>query len=261
MKTGIVFKIEGRKAILLKADGSFAAVNVKNGWKVGQTVPVSAAPSKKYVALLGAVAACFSILVIGGFSWKQLLSGPVALVSLDVNPSIELSVNRFDRIVAATALNEEGTRILEETDIKDAACQEALANLLNAEELKGYLAADADVVLTVFASDSEVQASLLSELQAVVDSHIALYAEQVHAEYHAVDEDVVNGAHGHGVSAGKYLYLQELQELVPEADLSEFKHHSIEQIKGEIETCQKEHGMEREDAHHSEKHAAQKGCE
>lgn len=41
MKTGIVFKIDGRKSIVLKADGSFASVSTRSGWKVGETVSVS----------------------------------------------------------------------------------------------------------------------------------------------------------------------------------------------------------------------------
>lgn len=240
MKTGIVFKIEGHKAIVLKADGSFVSVDAKKGWKPGETVPLSAASKSRAMPFL-AMAACLAIAAVGGFGWDRVYHSPMALISLDVNPSIELSVNRFDRIIAAKALNDEGSQILSEANIQNAAYQEALAGILNAESVSGYLTTDANVVLTVFSADSALQSSLLSELQGVVDARISLYADQITTEYHAVDEATVNGAHGHGVTAGKYLYLQELQELAPETDISELTHHSIEQLKGEIDACKLHH--------------------
>lgn len=260
MKTGIVFKIDGRKSIVLKADGSFASVSTRSGWKVGETVSVSETSRNRVTPFL-AMAACLTLVFLGSFGWNQLYTSPTAIISLDVNPSIELNVNRFNRIVSATALNDEGTQILTEANIKNAEYQEALVNILNAEGTNGYLTSNANVVLTVFASDPAVQSSLLTELQGVVDSKVSLYSDQITTEYHAVDESTVNGAHGHGVTAGKYLYLQELQELAPERDISQFTHHSIDQIKGEIETCRQEHSGSGGDATHVEDHIEEKGCE
>jgi hypothetical protein len=139
--------------------------------------------------------------------------------------------------------------------------QDALVELLQAESTSGYLKPEANVVLTVFSSDSAVQSSLLSELRGVVDSSIALYSDQITAEYHAVDESTVNGAHGHGVTAGKYLYLQELQALAPDTDISKLSHHSIEQLKGEIETCKQEHAEEGGTAGHDDRHEQEETCD
>lgn len=46
---------------------------------------------------------------IGSFWWIQT---PVSYVSIDVNPSVELALNRFDRVVSAKAYNTEGEEIL-----------------------------------------------------------------------------------------------------------------------------------------------------
>lgn len=259
MKTGIVFRLEGCKAIILKADGSFVSVSAKNGWKVGETVTLST-PVKNRLRPALAIAACLAVVTLGGLGLNQFYALPVSLISLDVNPSIELGVNRWGRVVTSTALNDEGAQILTEALTKNTAYQDALSNILNVEGESGYLATDANVVLTVFSPNEAVQSSLLSELQAVVDSKIAFYSNQITAEYHVVDESTVNGAHGHGVTAGKYLYLQELQSLAPETDLSQYTHHSIEQIKNEIETCRQEHGEKTEEFSHSETHGEEDNC-
>ena len=50
-----------------------------------------------------------------GYSWVQR---PVSYVSIDVNPSIELALNRFDRVVYAAAYNLEGEEILNGLSLK-----------------------------------------------------------------------------------------------------------------------------------------------
>ena len=56
-----------------------------------------------------ALAACLALAAVGfgGYRWY---AEPTAFVSLDVNPSIELEVNRFDTVVAARGVNETGVR-------------------------------------------------------------------------------------------------------------------------------------------------------
>lgn len=250
LKTGIILKTDGHKAVVLKSDGSFASVDAKNGWRVGQTVPVSN-PARRRAARYLAMAACL-VMAVTGVGWK-LYAAPVALVSLDMNPSLELSVNRFHRIISATAFNGESSRILTEAGVKNEDCREALVNILNAGESDGYLTGEANVVLTVFSRDASTQASLLAQLQGAVDSRVSHCAGQIKTEYHAVDENTVSDAHGHGVTAGKYLYLMKLQSLEPETDISGLTHHSIEQIKGEIETCRQKHGAGG-GPHHGKRH-------
>ena len=51
------------------------------------------------------VAACLALMVFGG-GW--LYFTPTLEISIDINPSIELGVNRFDRVVSVTGYNEDG---------------------------------------------------------------------------------------------------------------------------------------------------------
>ena len=65
-------------------------------------------PAVKYA--VSAVCVMLFLAVGGaGYSW---IWTPVSYVSIDVNPSIELALNRFDRVVSAEAYNVEGEEIL-----------------------------------------------------------------------------------------------------------------------------------------------------
>ncbi len=55
--------------------------------------------------------ACLMI-ALGGMG--GLYFTPTSVISIDVNPSLELSVNRFDRVVGVTSYNEDGRALVQE---------------------------------------------------------------------------------------------------------------------------------------------------
>ena len=51
----------------------------------------------------------------------------------------------------------------------------------------------------------------------------------------------VEAAHSCGVTAGKYIYLQKLEEAAPETDITQYSHCSIDEIKEHISNCESRH--------------------
>src|SRR5699024_6827501 len=100
-------------------------------------------PLRKFAA----AAVCSLAVFIGGGSW--LFFTPTAFISVDVNPSLELGINRFDRIVSVTGYNEDGKALADSLDLKYMDYSDALESLLADQEMEVYLSDNADVVLTV----------------------------------------------------------------------------------------------------------------
>ena len=65
---------------------------------------------------IAAAAVCLFLVALAGGSWLYLV--PTAYISIDINPSLELGVNRFDRIVSVEGFNDDGARLAEQLDIK-----------------------------------------------------------------------------------------------------------------------------------------------
>ena len=66
-----------------------------------------------------AVAACLAVLLLGGGGLLvQQAHAVTSVVSLDVNPSIELRVNSREKVVSCLALNQEAQAVLEDMDGK-----------------------------------------------------------------------------------------------------------------------------------------------
>lgn len=94
-------------------------------------------------------AACAALLLaigITGYSWTKT---PVSYISIDVNPSIELSLNRFGRVVSATAFNAEGRKILETLSLKGKRDTTAVHEIIENETMQTFLSDEAELVLTV----------------------------------------------------------------------------------------------------------------
>ena len=52
---------------------------------------------------------CLLLMLALGSYWLFLI--PTAFISIDLNPSLELSINRFDRVIAVQGYNDEGQAI------------------------------------------------------------------------------------------------------------------------------------------------------
>ena len=106
------------------------------------------------VPVYGLAAACCLFLLLG-MGWRFLYAIPPSYISMDVNPSIELGVNRYGRVVAAEAYNQDGQDILEHFSLKNKPYVQAVSILLEDETYRGYLTENATLVFTVISDSPE----------------------------------------------------------------------------------------------------------
>ena len=108
-----------------------------------------------------AAAACLALVLVGvgGYRWY---AEPTALVSVDVNPSVELELNRFDTVMAARGVNADGQALLESVPVAGKTYAEAMDALASSEAFSRYVSDDSYVEITVVCDDAE-QARTLEE--------------------------------------------------------------------------------------------------
>lgn len=148
-----------------------------------------------------ALAACLALAAVGvgGYAWAQ---APCAYVAIDVNPSIELGINRLGNVASVRAYNEDGERLLQALDLDGLAYADAMAAL--EERLRGYLADGATVEMTVVCDDERRAAELE---QVGVGCLSASGSGSVHCSHASSEEH--HAAESAGMGLGKYrLYLE-----------------------------------------------------
>ena len=121
------------------------------------------------------VAACLALMLLGGGGlFFQQANAVASVVSLDVNPSIELRVNRDEKVLSCTPLNEDAQEILADmgggADLKGAKLDVAVNAIVGSLVRKGYLSEiSSAIMISVEDKDSARAKKLQQELTSAVD--------------------------------------------------------------------------------------------
>ena len=148
---------------------------------------------------------------------------PTAYISIDINPSLELGINRFDRIISVEGYNEDGDNLAESLNITFMNYNDALAEILSMRSIEDYLSGDALMSLTV-AGDDETQYS------EILDSVENCAAGHENIRCHSGDTEEMHEAHDAGVSFGKYRAYLILHDLAPSISLDDVRSLTMREL-------------------------------
>lgn len=188
-------------------------------------------PTKKKIRVITslrakiALAACAVLIALGIGGGAYVYQTPVAYVGIDINPSIELGVNYFDRVVSAEGDNADGQDILSEINVVGMSYEEALVSLNDSLTNKGYLTADAAVAVTVMCDDD----SRCSNLEETSQRCFSSAGQGVHcsratsAEHHE--------AHESGLGMGKYLAWRSLVAAGVDISADDVAHMTMSELR------------------------------
>ncbi len=121
------------------------------------------------------VAACLALaLLCGGGVFYQQAHAVASVVSLDVNPSIELKVNKSEKVLVCTPLNEDAKAILADmgdgADLKGAKLDVAVNAIVGSLVRNGYLnSISSAIMISVEDNDTARAEKLQRELTSTVD--------------------------------------------------------------------------------------------
>ena len=121
------------------------------------------------------VAACLAVMLLGGGGvFYQRANAVASVVSLDVNPSIELKVNRSEKVLVCTPLNEDAKDILADmsngADLKGAKLDVAVNAIVGSLVRNGYLdSISSAIMISVEDKDTARAEKLQRELSNTVD--------------------------------------------------------------------------------------------
>ncbi len=178
----------------------------------------SARPRKTLAAAL-----CMLVLLLTGYGGYRFLQ-PVSVISIDINPSIELGINAFDRVVSVDAYNDGGETLSRSLALRFLKSTEAVDTVLASELIQSCLSREEKLSLTVVGDDRAENAALLNRLEDTV-------REVAEAECHSTPSHVVENAHPCGLSYGKYLAYLEAQAVQPELTAEQAQDMTMKEIR------------------------------
>lgn len=167
---------------------------------------------RKWVRTAMSLAASL-VLVIGGIAVFQNNSRDFAVVGLDVNPSIELTISRNEKVKEARAVNEEGVDILDGMDLKGTDINTACNALVGSMLTKGYLSDSSNsVLLSVRANDAAKGKTIERELAGSLNSYLgeSNISPAIMGQYVEDDDALEKFAAANNISVGKAWLIRNL---------------------------------------------------
>lgn len=171
--------------------------------------------AKKWAPM--AVAACLALLLVGGGAgyYYQSVNGVASIVSLDVNPSIELKVNKNEKVLSATPMNDDAKEILDGMNLKGTQADVAMNAIIGSLLQHGYVDELANSILITVEDDDQARGEKLQ--QALTEqADAALASAQVNgailSQVMAHSDELSQKAQEYGISAGKAALIQAVVE-------------------------------------------------
>lgn len=169
--------------------------------------------SFKYIYRAAIGLAAVLLLLFAGTQLAEKPAETFAVVGLDVNPGIELSLDKDERVISADAVNDDGIKILDEMDLRGSDIKVACNALIGSMLTKGYLSRESNSILvTVRAVDKKEGEKLEKELSDNLNSFLenSEIAAAIVGQYVNDDSELKAFADEHGISVGKAWLIREL---------------------------------------------------
>lgn len=172
-------------------------------------------------------AACFFFIVLAAAGYRFYFSA-TAVISIDVNPSIELNINRFDTVISVKAYNEDGQELADQLHVRFMKYMDAFQAIVDSDDFADYRSEEDFVSIAVAGYDKDQQQKILSDMESCT-------AQEKNMHCYYADEEEITAAHEEGLSCGKYRAYLELKELDPDVTVDEVRGMTMREIRDRIE--------------------------
>lgn len=161
-----------------------------------------------------AVSICMCFFLIFSLQMKQRAA---AIVDIDINPSIEITLNKKNKVIRMEAINEDGGNILEHLDYKDKDVDDVLYGMLDEMIRQGYLTKDKlenNILLSVEHPKREMAEELTIRLNSAVSRYLEKRRIPVRiTDQHMNDDDKERKvAEEYGISMGKLTLIRKVMK-------------------------------------------------
>lgn len=190
-------------------------------------------PAARRKLLAAMICLVLALAGIGGGSWVYFT--PVSAVSIDINPSIEIIINRFDKALSVEGYNEDGKAFASELNVRHMNYMDAINMILEDRTITDCLARDDILTIMVVSADEARQREMLANVKNCAAGYRNVHCGMGHYED-------VSAAHTHGLSFGKYQAYLELQSLDADIAPEEIQDWTMREIQDRIDDlCGEDH--------------------
>ena len=177
--------------------------------------------SSKYRVIPAAAAVCLVLALLTGF---KLYFTPTTHINIDINPSLDLGINCFDRVISVSALNDDGKKLIETLDIKYASYDEALRRILDNQNVEALLSENELMTVTVIETNNAQCDNIISAVKDCTTAYANIHC-------HSASSEQASAASELGLSYERYLAYLELRAVDPNITPEKIRDMTMREIR------------------------------
>ena len=233
------------------------ALNTPDLFQQIASAPVQKLPEEDYIVkshtkekrsiskLHALYTACTSIAILFAicFGLTHSYYSVDSIVAIDVNPSVEISLNKSYKVLSVRANNEDGEKLIQNKDFKKKDFDDVVTELTVSLSSEGYIDKDKNSILVSVSNSNEVKAEEVKS-RVVTDIKTTLNKQEIEPVIYnqsisdSHTKELEDLAKKHHISFGKMQLINSLMEEDPSLTIEELASLPIQEIPKYVEKRQ-----------------------
>lgn len=233
----VIVECSNGAAVALCDDGSFRKLK-NRGYSIGQELLIQQKHTPNRMVQKLSICASLALVLlsfagIGSHSYVE----PYSYVSLDINPSIEYALNRYDKVISVAGINTEGQQVVSsiEADIKNQNITTALGVTIGQLEKEHYIMQENynHVIVSVYSTNDTKAQSIASR----VNTFSAEKSDICSIDTIPVSKEVKDDADSLGITPGKLALIHAVAETTSDSnfDVAEWTDKTVSELETTIQ--------------------------
>lgn len=164
----------------------------------------------------------------------------VAVVTMDINPSLSLSLNKMGKVIKAEGINEDGKKLLEDNKLKGKSLENAIENISDLVIDNGYFSNENNHILV------NVEGEIKEDVSKILTNEIKEKKIECKIIFQDLSDSSKENASKYGISENKASYIEEVIKDNKDITFEDLKDKSINEINKFIEEKKEESKKEEE---------------
>ena len=164
----------------------------------------------------------------------------VAVVTMDINPSVSLSLNKMGKVIKAEGINEDGKKLLEDNKLKGKSLENAIENISDLVIDNGYFSNENNHILV------NVEGEIKKDISKILTNEIKEKKIECKIIFQDLSDSSKENASKYGISENKASYIEEVIKDNEDITFEDLKDKSINEINKFIEEKKEESKKEEE---------------
>lgn len=232
-KRGLVTSVRESHCIVVTPDGSYEKIPLPSREvQVGEEIEYNRVriPTELKPVLM---AASF-LLVFMSFllMYQANLNQVAAYVTLDINPSLEIAVDRNLTVIDVLCLNEDAARMVKPGDFKGKSLNEVISGVIDKAVEQNYIKPGEEnlIVSTVSNVDEGAETINQEDICGILEESAASRGRRVQVKVYTTSDQIHKEARSAGISAGKYVIYEELKKNGKPVRIDDVKKNSVKKM-------------------------------